>query len=112
VVLAILYTRLGDRLPLPVPGIFLLAAATVAGLWPHAADVLSIQAVERIAVVALVVILLKRRLLIRAAAPAWPARRAGRDPAAAQAGHKSHRPTSSRRNRRGQRRCAPPAPLA
>src|SRR3954452_19673283 len=57
-VLAILYSRLGDRLPLPAPGIFLLAATTVAELWPHAADALSIQAVERIAVVALVVILL------------------------------------------------------
>lgn len=40
------------------PGIFLLAAATVAALWPHGGDVLSIEAVERIAVVALVVILL------------------------------------------------------
>jgi cell volume regulation protein A len=58
VVLAILSTRLGDRLPLPAPGIFLLAAATVAELWPHEVDVLSIQAVERTAVVALVVILL------------------------------------------------------
>jgi cell volume regulation protein A len=62
VLLAILYTRLGDRLPLPAPGIFLLAAATVAALWPHAAEVLSILAVERIAVVALVVILLNGRI--------------------------------------------------
>jgi cell volume regulation protein A len=58
VVVAIVYTRIGDRLPLPAPGIFLLAAATIAELWPQIRNVLSILAVERIAVVALVVILL------------------------------------------------------
>jgi hypothetical protein len=51
-VLAILYTRLGHRLPLPAPGVFLLAAAAVTALWPDAANGLSIRSVERIAVVA------------------------------------------------------------
>jgi cell volume regulation protein A len=57
-VLAILSTRLGDRLPIPAPGVFLLAAATVAAVFPQAGDVLSVKAVERIATIALVVILL------------------------------------------------------
>jgi potassium/hydrogen antiporter len=57
-VLAILSSRLSDRLPVPAPGIFLLAAAAVAGLWPQIGERLSIEAVERIAVVALVIILL------------------------------------------------------
>jgi cell volume regulation protein A len=57
-VLAILSSRLSDRLPVPAPGIFLLAAAAVADLWPQIGAWLSIPAVERIAVVALVIILL------------------------------------------------------
>ncbi len=57
-VLAILSSRLSDRLPVPAPGIFLLAAAVAADIWPGIGDWLSIQAVERIAVVALVIILL------------------------------------------------------
>ena len=58
VVAAIVYMRIGDRLPLPAPGILLVAAALIADLWPQLQSVLSILAVERIAVVALVVILL------------------------------------------------------
>jgi cell volume regulation protein A len=56
--LAILATRLSDRLPIPAPGLFLVAAAVAAGVWPRLGHALTIQAVERIAVVALVVILL------------------------------------------------------
>src|SRR4051812_46775044 len=56
--LAILSSILSDRLPVPAPGIFLLAAALVADLWPQIGGWLSIRAVERIAVVALVIILL------------------------------------------------------
>lgn len=56
--LAILSTRVSARLPIPAPGIFLLAAAVVAQLFPDASDSVSIRMVERIAVVALVVILL------------------------------------------------------
>ncbi|HTE60590.1 MAG TPA: cation:proton antiporter [Solirubrobacteraceae bacterium] len=57
-VLAILSSRLSDRLPIPAPGIFLLVAAGAADIWPQLGSALSIQAVERIAVVALVIILL------------------------------------------------------
>jgi cell volume regulation protein A len=56
--LAALSTRLSDRLPIPAPGIFLLAAAIASDVWPALGDALSIHAVERIAVVALIVILL------------------------------------------------------
>ena len=56
--LAILSTRVSARLPIPAPGIFLLAAAVVAQVFPDASDAVSIRMVERIAVVALVVILL------------------------------------------------------
>jgi potassium/hydrogen antiporter len=56
--LAIVSSRLSDRLPVPAPGIFLLAAAVVADLFPQIGGLLSILAVERIAVVALVIILL------------------------------------------------------
>ncbi len=74
-VLAILSSRLSDRLPVPAPGIFLLAAAAAADIWPQIGDWLSIQAVERIAVVALVIILLNGgmdigwRRMRRSAAP-------------------------------------------
>jgi cell volume regulation protein A len=56
--LAILSTRVSARLPIPAPGIFLLAAAVVAQLFPDVTELVSIQMVERIAVIALVVILL------------------------------------------------------
>jgi cell volume regulation protein A len=56
--LAILSTRVSARLPIPAPGIFLLAAAVVAQLFPDVTESVSIQMVERIAVIALVVILL------------------------------------------------------
>jgi cell volume regulation protein A len=53
--IVILTTRLSVRFPIPAPGIFLLAAAGASAIWP---DTLSILTVERIAVVALIVILL------------------------------------------------------
>jgi cell volume regulation protein A len=56
--LAILATQLGNRLPIPAPVVFLIAAAIAAGLWPQLRDDLSIRTVQRIAVVALIVVLL------------------------------------------------------
>jgi len=56
--LAILATRVADRLPVPAPVIFLVAAAAASSLWPDLGSALSMRTVERIAVVALVVILL------------------------------------------------------
>ncbi len=56
--LAILSTRLSTRLPIPAPGVFLVGAALASDLWPQLGDAVTIQMVERIAVVALVVILL------------------------------------------------------
>jgi cell volume regulation protein A len=56
--LAILATQLGRRLPIPAPVLFLIAAAVASDLWPALRDDVSIRTVERIAVVALVVVLL------------------------------------------------------
>jgi cell volume regulation protein A len=55
--LAVLSTTLSARLPVPAPGIFLIAAAAVSDLWPHIYENVPIVTVERVAVVALIVIL-------------------------------------------------------
>jgi cell volume regulation protein A len=55
--LAALSTRLTERVPVPAPALFLVAAAVVSDLWPAIYDEVAIRTVERVAVVALVVIL-------------------------------------------------------
>jgi potassium/hydrogen antiporter len=55
--LAVLSTRVTERIPVPAPAIFLLAAAFASDLWPRLYESVPILTVERIAVVALVVIL-------------------------------------------------------
>jgi potassium/hydrogen antiporter len=55
--LALLSNKLSERLRVPSAGLFLLAAALASDLWPRLGDALSIRDVERIAVVALIVIL-------------------------------------------------------
>jgi cell volume regulation protein A len=55
--LALLSTKLTDRLPIPSPAIFLLAAAGASDVWPSLYDRAPIRSVERVAVVALIVIL-------------------------------------------------------
>ena len=55
--LAALSTMLTERLPVPAPAIFLLAAAAVSDIWPAVYEAVPIKTVERIAVVALIVIL-------------------------------------------------------
>ncbi len=64
-VLAILSTRLSRRLPIPAPGIFLLAATGATHFWPRLGNALAIETVERIALVALVMILLNDGMEIR-----------------------------------------------
>jgi cell volume regulation protein A len=54
---AVVVSKLGERFPVPAPLLFLLAAASVSDLFPDAEDALSVREVERIGVVALVVIL-------------------------------------------------------
>src|ERR671938_276262 len=54
---AALSTPLTDRVPVPAPALFLVAAAVVSDLSPAVYDHVPIRTVERIAVVALVVIL-------------------------------------------------------
>jgi cell volume regulation protein A len=55
--LALLSNKVSERLRVPTAAFFLLAAALVSDLWPRLGDALSIRDVERIAIVALVVIL-------------------------------------------------------
>jgi cell volume regulation protein A len=54
---AVLSNKLSERLRIPAAAFFLLAAALASDLWPEFAEGLSIRDVERIAVVALIVIL-------------------------------------------------------
>src|SRR3954452_877470 len=56
--LAVLSTRITDKVPVPAPAIFLVAAAVASDLWPQIYDDVAVKTVERIAVVALIVILL------------------------------------------------------
>jgi len=56
--LALLTSKVTERFPLPAPALFLLAAAVVSDLFPELTDNLTVETVERIGVVALVVILL------------------------------------------------------
>lgn len=55
--LAVLANKISERLRIPAAGLFLLGAAIASDIWAGLADVLSIRDVERIAVVALIVIL-------------------------------------------------------
>jgi cell volume regulation protein A len=57
VALAVLATTVTGRVPVPAPAVFLVAAAVVSDIWPRVYEVVSILTVERIAVVALIVIL-------------------------------------------------------
>jgi potassium/hydrogen antiporter len=54
---AVLANNVSERLRVPAAGLFLLAAAIASDIWPVLADALSIRDVERIAVLALIVIL-------------------------------------------------------
>jgi cell volume regulation protein A len=55
--LALLASRLSDRFPVPAPALFLIAAAMASEIFPALGDRLSFRTVERIGVVALIVIL-------------------------------------------------------
>ena len=55
--LALFSNKLTERFRVPTGAFFLLAAALASDLWPRLADTLSIRDVERIAVVALIIIL-------------------------------------------------------
>jgi cell volume regulation protein A len=54
---ALLSNKVSERIPLPAPAIFLLAAAITVHFWPSLGRKLSVLDVERLAVVALIVIL-------------------------------------------------------
>ena len=54
---ALLVNKLSERLRVPAAAFFLLAAALASDIWPRLGDALSIRDVERVAVLALIVIL-------------------------------------------------------
>ena len=58
VVLAIFATKITERIGIPAPAVFLAAAAVASDLFPSLADHVETRSVERIGVVALIVILL------------------------------------------------------
>ena len=71
--LALVATKLSERVPVPEPALFLILAAVASDAFPALSDRLSIQDVERIAVVALIVILFNGGTLV-----GWRRFRAGR----------------------------------
>jgi potassium/hydrogen antiporter len=62
--LALIATKLNERLPVPEPALFLLLAAVASDVFPELSERLSIQQVERIGVVALIVILFNGGTLV------------------------------------------------
>jgi cell volume regulation protein A len=73
--LALLSTKLNERIPIPAPGIFLVAAAILSDVIPSIGDHVSIRTVERIGVIALIVILFDGGMEVgwrRFRASAWP----------------------------------------
>jgi cell volume regulation protein A len=62
--LALLATKLNERYPVPEPAVFLLFAAVTSDLFPELGERLSIREVERIGVVALIVILFNGGTLV------------------------------------------------
>jgi cell volume regulation protein A len=62
--LALLATKLNERFPVPEPAVFLLLAAVASDIFPELAERLSIRDVERIGVVALIVILFNGGTLV------------------------------------------------
>jgi cell volume regulation protein A len=62
--LALIATKLNERFPVPEPALFLLLAAIASDVFPELSERLSIQQVERIGVVALIVILFNGGTLV------------------------------------------------
>jgi cell volume regulation protein A len=62
--LALLATKLNERFPVPEPAVFLLLAAVASDVFPELSERLSIVEVERIAVVALIIILFNGGTLV------------------------------------------------
>jgi potassium/hydrogen antiporter len=62
--LALLATKLNERFPVPEPAVFLLLAAIASDIFPELAERFSILEVERVAVVALIIILFNGGTLV------------------------------------------------
>jgi cell volume regulation protein A len=62
--LALIATKLNEQFPVPAPAVFLLLAAVASDLFPELGERLSIREVERIGVVALIVILFNGGTLV------------------------------------------------
>jgi cell volume regulation protein A len=63
--LGVVATRVTDHVPIPAPALFLVAASVVSDLWPALYEHVPILTVERIGVVALIVILFDGGMHIR-----------------------------------------------
>ncbi|HEV3478006.1 MAG TPA: cation:proton antiporter [Gaiellaceae bacterium] len=62
--LALIATKLSEYVPIPEPAVFLVLAAVASDVYPELSDRLSIESVERIGVVALIVILFNGGTLV------------------------------------------------
>jgi cell volume regulation protein A len=62
--LALLAIKIGERVPIPAPALFLVAAAIASDVFPQLSEHLTILEVERIGVVALIVILFNGGTLV------------------------------------------------
>ncbi len=62
--LAFLASKIGERVPIPAPALFLVAAAVASDLFPRLSEHVTILEVERIGVVALIVILFNGGTLV------------------------------------------------
>jgi potassium/hydrogen antiporter len=62
--LALVSTKLNERFPVPEPAVFLVLAAVASDVFPELSERLSIRDVERIGVVALIVILFNGGMLV------------------------------------------------
>jgi potassium/hydrogen antiporter len=62
--LALLATKLNERYPVPEPAVFLLLAAVASDIFPELAERFSILEVERVAIVALIIILFNGGTLV------------------------------------------------
>ena len=63
IALALTASKIAERVPVPAPALFLVGAAAASDLVPGLAHALSIRSVERLGVLALILILFRERFV-------------------------------------------------